>query len=94
MAPGSAVARPAIMRSRGAGVALLGAAMLSLAWIEFALDLADHSAPLWTSTLVPVTALAYVAAGAAAWWRRPTNRLAPIMMTGALVLLLGGPPCG
>jgi signal transduction histidine kinase len=90
MAPGSAVARPAIMRSRGAAIALLGAALLSLAWIEISLDLGEHTTPLWTSALVPVTALAYATAGAAAWWRRPSNQLAPIMLAGALLLLLGG----
>jgi signal transduction histidine kinase len=90
MASGSAVTRPAIMDSRGAGIALLGAALLSMAWIEISLDVFGHPTPLWTSVLVPITGLAYAAAGAAAWWRRPSSRLGPIMVAGALVLLRGG----
>lgn len=51
----------------------------------------SHSAgigPLWAADLFPVAGAVYVVAGAAAWWRRPSNRLGAIMVFGGLTILL------
>ncbi len=82
--------RLAIVRPRRAVLALSGAAVLLLAWIEITLLAHRHVTLLWTLLLAPITGLVYAFAGAVAWSRRPNNHLGPIMTMGALLWLLVG----
>jgi signal transduction histidine kinase len=83
-------ARLAFVRPRRAVLALSVAAVSLIAWIEITLLVHGQVMPLWTLTLAPITGLVYAFAGAVAWSRRPSNRLGPIMTTGALLWLLVG----
>lgn len=49
-----------------------------------------RSAPLWVTLLFPAGALAYAAGGLWAWWRRPNNRMGPILLLGGALWLLTG----
>jgi signal transduction histidine kinase len=82
--------RLAIVRPRRAVLALSVATVLLLAWVEITLLVHGHLMPLWALVLAPITGLVYAFAGAVAWSRRPSNRLGPIMTTGALLFLLVG----
>ena len=68
----------------GAG-ALLGAVEIAL-WAGLAPD------PWWAVLLWPLTAAIYLAAGLAAWLRRPYNRIGPLMIAAGFVLLAAGLP--
>jgi signal transduction histidine kinase len=69
-----------------AAVAVAAAASVGAAYV---LATSDHTAdPGVTAALTVITASAFVLAGLVAWWRRPDNRIGPLMvLTGFLWFL-------
>lgn len=77
---------------RGAGSGLvrlalveLGAAALLLTAVEIGLVVAGPVEPVWFPVLVALMALTYVGAGLLAWYRRPSNRIGPLLCAAGLV---------
>ena len=68
--------------------ALIGLAALCGAGVETAL-VVDAGAP-WVAGLFPAVALVYAATGLAAWVRRPSSRLGPLIVAGGGAWLLAG----
>jgi signal transduction histidine kinase len=75
------------MRSLGAALAFAASGAAVLAALELALLC---SAGAYIATLFPVIGLVYSATGLVAWWRRPSNRLGPIMAGGSLAWFIAG----
>jgi signal transduction histidine kinase len=71
-------------------VLLLVISVLALGAIELAVLYAGDVDPPWQVVLFPVVAWVYLAAGAVAWLRRPSNRLGAIMIGGALAWIGAG----
>ena len=63
---------------------------LALGAIEIAVLFSGEVAPPWQVVLFPVVGWVYLAAGAVAWVRRPSNRLGAIMIVGALAWMGAG----
>ncbi|MGE0300046.1 sensor histidine kinase [Pseudonocardia sp.] len=80
-------------RSRMGGSLRLAVAALVVAFavligIEAVLVLdAGHG---WPQLGFPLCAAVYLAAGAVAWWRRPSNRMGPLIVLGALAWTVAG----
>ncbi|MDL5158319.1 sensor histidine kinase [Actinomycetospora termitidis] len=70
-------------------LALLGAAVLVVA-IEMVLLVGSPEAPYGLLVLLPLTGLIYVAVGAVAWERRPSNRIGALLVAGGLAWLVAG----
>jgi signal transduction histidine kinase len=71
-------------------VLLLVICVLALGAIEIAVLYSGEVNPPWQVVLFPVVAWVYLAAGAVAWVRRPSNRLGAIMIVGALAWMASG----
>jgi signal transduction histidine kinase len=69
--------------------ALIAAGALCAAGVETAFILAPPPAP-WVALLFPGVALVYVAIGLAAWLRRPSSALGPLIIAGGGCLYLIG----
>ena len=63
---------------------------LALGAIEIAVLFSGEVDPPWQVVLFPVVGWVYLAAGAVAWVRRPSNRLGAIMIVGALAWMGAG----
>lgn len=73
-------------RSRPAGLAFFAVTALFLALGETALGLAANPGPWgWTTALLPLGGLVYVATGLLAWTRRPHHRMGPLLCAGGLL---------
>ncbi len=70
-------------RAFGGALLLLGVGGVVIAAVEIALFW-PLEGPVWLYSLFSVTGLVYLAAGLAAWWRRPSNHI------GAIIVLSGG----
>jgi signal transduction histidine kinase len=70
-------------RAFGRALLLLGAGGVVIAAVEIALFW-PVGGPVWLYSLFSLTGLVYLAAGLAAWWRRPSNHI------GAIIVLSGG----
>jgi signal transduction histidine kinase len=70
-------------RAFGGALLLLGAGGVVIAAVEIALFW-PLEGPVWLYSLFSLTGLVYLAAGLAAWWRRPSNHI------GAIIVLSGG----
>ena len=70
-------------RAFGGALLLLGVGGVVIAAIEIALFW-PLEGPVWLYSLFSLTGLVYLAAGLAAWWRRPSNHI------GAIIVLSGG----
>lgn len=46
--------------------------------------------PLWIVELFPAIAALYFGVGLIAWWRRPANRIGPLLIVGGLAMAVGG----
>jgi signal transduction histidine kinase len=46
--------------------------------------------PLWVVELFPAIAALYFAVGLIAWWRRPDNRIGPLLIVGGLAMAVAG----
>jgi signal transduction histidine kinase len=71
-------------------VLLLVICVLALGAIEIAVLFAGAVSPPWQVVLFPVVGWVYLAAGAVAWVRRPSNRLGAVMIVGALAWIGSG----
>jgi signal transduction histidine kinase len=71
-------------------VLLLAICVLALGAIEIAVLYSGPVNPPWQVVLFPVVGWVYLAAGAVAWVRRPSNRLGAIMIVGALAWIGAG----
>src|SRR3954468_2831852 len=71
-------------------VLLLVICLLALGAVEVAVLFAGRVNPPWQVVLFPVVGWVYLAAGAVAWVRRPSNRLGAIMIFGALAWMGSG----
>ena len=71
-------------RSPVLAVLLLVICVLVLGAVELAVVFAGPVNPPWQVVLFPIGGWVYLAAGAVAWVRRPSNRLGAIMIVGAL----------
>lgn len=88
MAQAAPLERPWVVRSLGRLLVLLGGVILLVA-VLVAAGYREAGQPLgWTVLRVMAGAVAYTGAGAIAWWQRPSNRMGPIMVLGALVWLV------
>jgi signal transduction histidine kinase len=89
--PGVAVRRRAPSRTVGVAVVQLAGAGVLLGLVELAVVLSEPSwGPWWAVALWTVVAWIYLAAGVAAWLRRPSNRMGPLMVAGAFAWLAAG----
>jgi signal transduction histidine kinase len=70
-------------RAFGGALLLLGVGGVVIAAVEIALFW-PLEGPVWLYSLFSLTGLVYLAAGLAAWWRRPSNHI------GAIIVLSGG----
>ena len=86
---GPRAARSSLTHSLGRALVLLGVTTFALGCVELALVLPDSGA-VWVDALTTVVCWVYVAAGALAWWRRPSNQLGALIVAGGLTLLVGG----
>ena len=77
-------------RSPVLAVLLLAVSVLALGAIEIAVLFAGAVNPPWQVVLFPVVGWVYLAAGAVAWVRRPSNRLGAVMVVGALAWIGAG----
>jgi hypothetical protein len=75
------------MRSLGAALGCLAGASGLIAFAEAAMLWPDHQD---VSVLFPAAGVIYAVAGLIAWWRRPSNRIGPIMTTGSLIWFIAG----
>lgn len=84
MAPGSRRRSPLglALSAVGAGGLLLGGMQIVL------VDTAGVADPWWAPVLGVVVAWVYLGAGLLAWWRRPANRIGPLIVAGGVSLLL------
>lgn len=57
---------------------------------ELLVALAGPIEPAWFSALFPVVGAAYVGSGLLAWYRRPANRMGPLLVAAGLVLHVAG----
>jgi len=71
-------------------LAELGALALACGGIEFILFPREALASYPSLVLFPIIGLVYVAAGLLAWWRRPINRLGPVMVAAGYLLYASG----
>lgn len=73
-------------------VAQLATAGIALGLVQLAVVLSDPAAPgpRWLLVLYPVVGWIYLAAGAVAWVRRPSNRMGALMAAGGLVWIAVG----
>lgn len=76
-------------RPVAAPLLLIAAAALGAAGVELVLMRQPPAAP-WLAVLFPVISLVYVAAGLAAWRRRPSSQLGTLLVVGGGVWLLSG----
>lgn len=79
----------AVQSLHAALIALAGAS-LAVGVIEIAMNLVEPAGPVWAVVAFIVVAWVYAAAGLAAWWRRPSNRIGRVMMLGAAAWLAAG----
>ena len=79
-----------VWRSRSLDLALvmLGVAVLLLVVVQVVLTIDSGNEPLWSLMLMPVVAVEYLVIGLLSWRRRPHNRLGPIIVVGAIAILL------
>ena len=79
-----------VWRSRSLDLALvlLGVASLVLVFVVVALTVDSGNGPLWALLLVNAVAVEYLVVGLLGWRRRPHNRLGPIIVVGAIAILL------
>ena len=79
-----------VWRSRSLDLALvmLGVAVLLLVVVQVVLTIDSGNEPLWGLMLMPVIAVEYLVIGLLSWRRRPHNRLGPIIVVGAIAILL------
>src|SRR5436190_2065979 len=77
-------------RSPVLAVLFLAICVLALGAIEIAVLYAGAVSPPWQVVLFPVVGWVYLAAGAVAWLRRPSNRLGAIMIVGSLAWIGAG----
>jgi len=71
-------------------LAELGALAVACGGIEFILFPREALASYPSLVLFPIIGLVYVAAGLLAWWRRPINRLGPVMVAAGYLLYASG----
>jgi len=71
-------------------LAELGALAVACGGIEFLLFPREALASYPSLVLFPIIGLVYVAAGLLAWWRRPINRLGPVMVAAGYLLYASG----
>jgi signal transduction histidine kinase len=76
--------RSSAAQTLGWALALVAGAALLIGGVEIALFARYGVGPLWLLDLFAVGGLAYIAAGVAACWRRPSNRIGVIMLAGGL----------
>jgi signal transduction histidine kinase len=81
---------PLGIRSLRIAVVHLAAVAALLAVVEAALVVSGPVEPAWLVALFPTVAVVYVAAGAAAWVRRPSNRMGVLLVAGGVAFLLAG----
>ena len=67
---------------------LLGVVSLVLVFVVVALTVDSGNGPLWALLLVNAVAVEYLVVGLLGWRRRPHNRLGPIIVVGAIAILL------
>jgi len=79
-----------VARSLGVALVSLGIGFVLVAGAEVALLADQPAAPLWETALPPAAGLVHAGAGLLAWWRRPSNHLAVVLVGGAAVWLLTG----
>ena len=79
-----------VWRSRSLDLALvlLGVVSLVLVFVVVALTVDSGNGPLWALLLVNAVAVEYLVVGLLGWRRRPHNRLGPIIVVGAIAILL------
>lgn len=77
-------------RSPTLAVLFLAVCVLALGAVEIALLFSPPVDPPWQVVLFPVVGWVYLAAGVTAWLRRPSNRMGPLMVVGALAWIGAG----
>lgn len=77
-------------RSLGLALAVLVASLIVLGLVEVVLLRAAGSASPSGAVGYVLVGWIYLAAGALAWWRRPSNRVGPIVTFGAFLWILAG----
>jgi signal transduction histidine kinase/DNA-binding winged helix-turn-helix (wHTH) protein len=85
------------LRRTGARVTAVRLAVVQLVvlaalfgFVEIVLVVAGPLEPTWVVVLFPLLAEIYVAAGAVAWVRRPSNRMGALIMLGGIAWLAAG----
>ena len=73
-------------RAFGGALLLLGAGGVVIAAVEIALFW-PLEGPVWLYSLFSLAGLVYLAAGLAAWWRRPSNNIGAIIVLSGAVWL-------
>lgn len=69
---------------------LLGLTFAVILVVQAALLARYGFEPLWLVEFFPGIAALYVIAGLVAWWRRPANRIGPLLLLGGLAVAVGG----
>ncbi|RTL69140.1 MAG: sensor histidine kinase [Pseudonocardiaceae bacterium] len=65
-------------------------AAVALAVAEAVVAVGGPIRPSWYGTLYPVVGTAYVGSGLLAWYRRPANRMGPLLVGAGVVMYLAG----
>jgi len=65
-------------------------AAAALAVAEAVVAVGGPIRPSWYGTLYPVVGTAYVGSGLLAWYRRPANRMGPLLVGAGVVMYLAG----
>lgn len=81
---------PTVGRSLRAALGMIGIGFAASTAAEVALLAVNPPTTLPVVLLAPAAGVVYVAAGLFAWWRRPSNRLAVVLVAGGGVWLLTG----
>ncbi|MBA2570882.1 MAG: sensor histidine kinase [Chloroflexi bacterium] len=71
--------RSSVGRSLEVALGVIAAVGLLVGGIEIAMFVHAAVGPVWLLALFPIMGIVYLAAGLAAWWRRPSNHIGPLM---------------
>lgn len=89
IAPPGRRGTPRLRAVRRAVLVVSGTAV-ALGAVELIAVLHGPLSPTWVSLMIPVTAAAYLGAGAAAWLRRPSSDLGALLTVGGVTWLVTG----